>query len=121
MERPRPKVAERIAAAKSNVADFICEMAFATSYGAKQVSSRGVSLPNEMKVTHRTCTTTQGDTIEDRDTFEEELAENLEKTGYTESYAYEMSQAISFCICNKIPTPNGHVTVFYGSKYSKKK
>ena len=97
------KVAERIAAAKSNVADFICEMAFATSYGAKQVSSRGVSLPNEMKVTHRTCTTTQGDTIEDRDTFEEELAENLEKTGYTESYAYEMSQVISFCICNKIP------------------
>ena len=97
------KVAERIAAAKSNVADFICEMAFATSYGTKQISTVSSSLHNELKITHRNIVSTQGDTIEDRDTFEEELADNLEKSGYDEKYAYEMSQVISFCICNKLP------------------
>lgn len=94
------KVATRIAAAKKNAADFICEMAFATNYGTNQVSTMSSYMP---KVTQHLCQYTKGDLIDDRDTFEEELAENLEKSGYSEEYAYEMSQVISFCISNKLP------------------
>lgn len=97
------KVANRIAAAKSNVADFICEMAFATSYGSKHESATSSPVLDMPKITRRTCEYVQGDALDDRSTFEEELADNLEKSGYTEQYAYEMSQVISFCICNKLP------------------
>lgn len=102
--RVEEKVAERITSAKNNVADFICEMAFATGYAEKNISSQSSSLYNNLIVTHRNFVSTQdNDIIKDGDTFEEELAENLEKSGYNIQYSCEMAQVIRFCISNKLP------------------
>ena len=48
------------------------------------------------------CHTDSGQ-VDDLDTFEEELTENLTVIGYKDEFAVEMAQAISFCICNRLP------------------
>lgn len=95
------KVAKRIALARENAADFICDMAFASpGYTAAQQPVQNVFLPT---VTHRRINSLSGEEINDLDIFEEELAENLELSGYKELVAAEMAQIIVFCISNKLP------------------
>ena len=99
------KVAARIAAARINAADFICEMAFA--------SSNSGSIPfkeTEAKrsgVVRRNILCNPGGVIDDLDMLEEELACNFNSLGYNAVSANEMAQVITFCICNKQPVVCG--------------
>lgn len=101
-EEAERKVSERISSAKKNVADFICEMAFATGYLSSQSMNIGNS-DSKIRITRRTIDTTTGEMIHDLESFEEELAENLEIAGYETSISVEMANGISFCICNDLP------------------
>ena len=95
------KVTERIALARKNVADFICDMAFALpEHTVAQQAEQKLFLPT---VTHRRINSISEEDISDLDTFEEELAENLELSGYKELVAAEMAQTIVFCISNRLP------------------
>lgn len=95
------KVAERIAFARKNAADFICNMAFVLpEHTASQQSEQKLFLPT---VTYRRINSVLEEEISDLDTFEEELAENLELVGYKEIVAAEMAQTIVFCISNRLP------------------
>ena len=91
------KVALRIKLAKENAADFISQMAFLSP------TSLSVKHDNGMRETQpviRTCISAENNgEIDDIDTFEEELTENLTIIGYDEETAVEMAQTIGFCIC----------------------
>lgn len=95
------KVTERIALARKNAADFICDMAFALpEYTAVQQPEQKLVLPT---MTYRRINSISVEEISDLETFEEELAENLELSGYKELVAAEMAQTIVFCISNRLP------------------
>lgn len=93
------KVAGRIALARKNAADFICDMAF-TLPGHITSQQQSTMIP---KGTYRKINSVPEEEISDIDTFEEELAENLELSGYKELVAAEMAQIIVFCISNQLP------------------
>lgn len=95
------KVAARIAAARVNAADFICEMAFASGHSVSaQIKEPEVKRSG---VIRRNILCNPGGVIDDLDMFEEELACNFNAFGYNAVSANEMAQIIAFCICNKQP------------------
>ena len=96
------KIAERIKGAQQNAAEFISQMAFFTPFfnsSKNSVSEKQNSVP----VFRSTMSHSDGGTVDDIDTFEEELIENLMATGYSAEIAVEMAQTISFCICSRLP------------------
>lgn len=95
------KVANRIAAARINAADFICEMAFAFGQPVSMQSKDTVS--KRSGVISRQISCNPGGLIDDLDVLEEELACNFNAMGYNAVSANEMAQVIAFCICNKQP------------------
>lgn len=95
------KVAARIAAARVNAADFICEMAFASA-GSVSMPGKEAGLQRS-GVIRRNISCNAGGVISDLDMLEEELACNFNTLGYNAASANEMSQIMAFCICNKQP------------------
>lgn len=96
------KITERIKGAQQNAAEFISQMAFFTPFfnsSKDSVSEKQNSVP----VFRSTMSHSDGGTVDDIDTFEEELIENLMATGYSAEIAVEMAQTISFCICSRLP------------------
>ena len=91
---------ERISAAKSNVAKFISDMAFVSPTGVVNISSDNSS---SLSVVKSEMEHVEGSAVDDIDSFEEELTENLVLSGYEEEIAVETAQAISFSICNHLP------------------
>ena len=72
---------------------------FANSKTAIEVSQKQNSISVfQSKMEHKAI-----ESVDDIDTFEEELIDNLTLTGYTDEAAVEMAQAISFCICDRHP------------------
>lgn len=98
------KIADRIAAARKNAAEFIAEMAFNQSYIPSSAKNNANS---EVHLSSGILDCVSHEPIEDIDTFEEELAENLEIIGYEETTASEMANIISFCICHNLPVVVG--------------
>lgn len=95
------KVAARIAAARVNAADFICEMAFASGHSVSAQNKE--SEAKRSSTIRRKILCNSGGVIDDLDMFEEELACNFNAFGYNAVSANEMAQIITFCICNKQP------------------
>lgn len=95
------KVATRIAAARINAADFICEMAFASGQPVSARSKETDAKRSGVVSRHILCN--PGGEIDDLDMLEEELACNFNALGYNAVSANEMAQIITFCICNKQP------------------
>lgn len=96
------KIAMQIEKAKQNAADFISKMAFVSPLYSPVVSN--VKQPsNKLSVfnTHIECV--ESGEIDDIDTFEEELSDNLTLIGYDNEQSIEISQAISFGIFEKAP------------------
>lgn len=96
------KIALQIEKAKQNVADFISNMAFVSPLSSPVVSNVKQS-SNELSVfnTHIECV--ESGEINDIDSFEEELSDNLTLIGYDNEQSIEISQAISFGIFEKAP------------------
>lgn len=96
------KVSERIEDAKRCAADFISQMAFVspTFVSADQTEKRE---KNPINIIRSCMEHVDNGEVEDVDTFEEELTENLSIIGYDEKVAIEMAQIISFCIWNNTP------------------
>ena len=95
------KVAERIAAAQSNAADFICEMAFVS--GRNNTPPTAVHAEGKTSVIRHSINCNASGSIDDLDLFEEELACNFNALGYNAAYANQMAQVVTFCICNHQP------------------
>ena len=97
------KVAKRISEAQQNAADFISQMAFVAPFIGSRKSSE-VSSTSYLPVFRNSMPHTAIETIvDDIDTFEEELIDNFISIGYSDEASVEMAQAISFCICNRLP------------------
>lgn len=96
------KIAERIEEAKRNAAEFISTMAFMPSIPAP-VAEHAQNVEGTLQVFESQIESEEGGTVDDIDTFEEELTENYTLTGYEEATAVEMAQAISFALCNHLP------------------
>lgn len=99
------KVAARIAAARVNAADFICEMAFASGHSVSAPDKETEVQPSG--VVRRNILCNPGGVIDDLDMLEDELACNFSTLGYNVVSANEMAQIIAFCICNKQPVVCG--------------
>ena len=96
------KIALQIDKAKQNVADFISNMAFVSSISSSVVSNEK-QLSNQLSVFNSHIDCVEAGIIDDIDTFEEELSDNLTRIGYDNEQAIEISQAISFGIFEKAP------------------
>lgn len=94
------QVEQKIEEARNKAADFISQMAFVRPQVDNGTANREsgaldwIITENEFDF--------QG-TIDDVDTFEEELAENIIRSGYEDNTSIEMAQVISFCIINDLP------------------
>ncbi len=102
-EEVEKKVEERIIAAQQDAAEFISQMAFFTPFvnSSKPFEvSHGQNLPSIFK---STMAYTDEGLVDDLDTFEEELIDNFVLIGYSDEFATEMAQVISFCICSRLP------------------
>ena len=97
------RISERIEAAKKDAADFVSQMAFVSPITAKVPISDNKQSVIEIATLRSRMDTATEITVDDVDTFEEELTENLMLIGYEEEAAIEMAMAISFGICNKLP------------------
>ncbi|HPY83965.1 MAG TPA: hypothetical protein PLS20_02855 [Ruminococcus flavefaciens] len=96
------KISTQIEKAKQNVADFISNMAFVSPlYSA--VTSNGNQLSNQLSVFNSHIDCVEDGEIDDVDTFEDELSENLTRIGYDNEQSIEISQAISFGVFEKVP------------------
>ena len=94
---------QRIEKAQQNVADFVADMAFVSASSHPVSPSTSLIKDDSISVYKSNMPFINGDIIDDIDTFEEELTENITLLGYDEAVAVEMAQAISFSICNKLP------------------
>jgi len=96
------KIALQIEKAKQNAADFISNMAFVSPLSSTVVSNVNQT-SNKLSVfnTHIECV--ESGEIDDIDTLEEELSDNLTLIGYDNEQSIEISQAISFGIFEKAP------------------
>ncbi len=97
------RIADRIEAARSNAADFIAQMAFMPQATTSCVTDGAVGSPKTFAVYCSRSSFVDNGSVEDIDSFEEELTENIEIVGYKEETAVEMAQAISFGICCSVP------------------
>ena len=100
-EEVSERVSSRIQEARENAAQFISEMAFVSPM--QQNTIKGNDKCTGIYRTHIVGSYLEEDDIDDLYSFEEELAENLEKEGYNEKSAIEMAQGIAYCICKRIP------------------
>ena len=100
------KISERIEEAKRNAADFISSMAFVTPAFIDSSVIESAKASSLTPFRSRAESDDYGK-IDDIDTFEEELTENLTLVGYNEETAVEMSQALSYSICKQIPVVAG--------------
>lgn len=91
------KIDSRIMKAKENAAEFISQMAFISPVAGTTTSKN--ECINPISIINSCMKADDSGEIDDIDTFEEELTENLMAIGYNEETAVEMSQTISFCIC----------------------
>lgn len=96
------KIALQIDKAKQNVADFISNMAFVSSISSSAVSNEK-QLSNQLSVFNSHIDCVKAGIIDDIDTFEEELSDNLTRIGYDNEQSIEISQAISFGIFERAP------------------
>lgn len=96
------KISLQIEKAKQNVADFISNMAFVSPLSSPVVSN--VNQPsNHLSIFNSHIDCIDSGEIDDIDTFEEELSDNLTLIGYDAKQSIEISQAISFGILENIP------------------
>lgn len=104
------KIADRIEEAKHNAAEFVSQMAFVlpTSPFVTQTEHHE---HQPINVCRSVMENVPMGEINDIDTYEEELAENLEILGYEEITAIEIAQAVSFCLSNHIPIIVGENSV----------
>lgn len=96
------KIASQIEKAKQNAADFISNMAFVSPIISLTNSDEGQS-SKSLSVFYNQIECEAFGEIDDIDTFEEELSDNLMLIGYNEEQSIEISQAISFGIFEKYP------------------
>lgn len=96
------KIYLKIEKAKQNVADFISNMAFVSPFSST-VASTGKQILNQLSVFNSHIDCVEDGEIDDVDTFEDELSENLTRIGYDNEQSIEISQAISFGIFEKAP------------------
>lgn len=96
------KISMQIEKAKQNVADFISNMAFVSPISSAGASN-GKLLSNQLSVFNSHIDCVEDGEIDDIDTFEDELSENLIRIGYDNAQSIEISQAISFGIFEKVP------------------
>lgn len=96
------KIALQIEKAKQNVADFISNMAFVSPLSSS-VASNGKQPSNQLSIFNSHIDCVEDGEIDDVDTFEEELSENLIRIGYNNEQSIEISQAISFGVFEKVP------------------
>lgn len=96
------KISLQIEKAKQNVADFISNMAFVTPISSTVISNEK-PFSNKLSVFNSHIDCAEDGEIDDIDTFEEELSENLIRIGYDNAQSIEISQAISFGIFEKVP------------------
>jgi hypothetical protein len=96
------KIALQIEKAKQNVADFISNMAFVSPLSSSVVSNEK-QLSNQLSVFNSHIDCVEDGEIDDIDTFEEELSDNLTRIGYDNEQSIEISQAISFGFFEKVP------------------
>lgn len=96
------KIALQIEKAKQNVADFISNMAFVSPLSSS-VASTGKQSSNQLSVFNSHIDCVEDGEIDDVDTFEDELSENLIRIGYDNEQSIEISQAISFGVFEKVP------------------
>ena len=94
------KIEKRIEDARKNAADFISQMAFLSP---NLKSNSVVETVKKVDWIISSDEYEERGNIDDLETFEEELAENIIKCGFEENTAIEMSQIISFCIINGFP------------------
>lgn len=95
------KISMQIEKAKQNAADFISKMAFVSTPSSSVVNGTQSSTKLSVFNSHIDCVE-DGD-IDDIETFEDELSENLTRAGYDDDQSIEISQAISFGIFEKCP------------------
>lgn len=93
------RVADRIAGARANAADFICEMAFAVGHNGSVPNP--VPEPKKHAAVQHNIPCNNGGHIDDIDMLEEELACNFNALGYNAVSANQMAQVVVFSICNK--------------------
>ena len=94
------KVANRIAEARQNAADFISDLAFTAPVGSQGFGRTGTAL----SVFVRPVNVDEiSGTITDLSDFEDSLAENLECYGYSEERSAVLSQILSFCVGRHMP------------------
>lgn len=96
VQKVNENVANRIAEARKNAADFISEMAFCSAN--VDIPSRENSIVVEQHVTFDDC-----GSIGDINTFKDELSENFERIGYEEVIASEMADMFAFCSVSRLP------------------
>lgn len=94
------KVANRIAEARHNAADFISDLAFTAPVGSQGFGCTGTALSVFVRPVN--ADEIFG-TITDLSDFEDSLAENLECYGYSEERSAVLSQILSFCVGRHIP------------------
>jgi len=96
------RITKRIEEAKQNVAEFISQMAFVSGGSSTVLPPANLPMNRIYTYSNRINTVASGE-VDDLDTFEEELTDNFETMGYDQRIAIEMAQAVTFCICNRIP------------------
>lgn len=94
------KVANRIAEARQNAADFISDLAFTVPVGSQGSGRTGTALSVFVRPVN---VDKISGTITDISDFEDSLAENLECYGYSEERSAMLSQILSFCVGRHIP------------------
>ena len=94
---------EQMKAIQQNIAEFVTKMAFITQFINYDKKSETTQRQNTFTVLQSDMKHKEVKPVDDIDTFEEELIENLNIIGYTDDVAIEMAQTISFCICSQLP------------------
>lgn len=101
------KVEKRIAAARKNAADFICEMAFSSSGHMAESPVPASASTSDMLLDERSINCVPGEDISDIDSFIDELTENLKCIGYSETVAVSIAETIAFCMESGMPVVCG--------------
>ena len=97
------KVADRIKNAQQDAAEFVSQMAFFTPYINSGKTSEIDQQQNSLSVFKSSMNHSDKEPVDDLESFEEELTENIMAIGYSDESAVDMAQAISFCICSRLP------------------
>ena len=105
------RVAERINAARKNAAAFLTDMAFMYPHDMGTEKNTTQSMPtteSNFLVARRGASIKENYQISDSDDFFDELADNLNRVGYSKRSVNDYTQTIMFCIDNRMPLVCGH-------------